>query len=129
MITAIYASLCALLMMWLAMRVIALRWEKRVKFGDGEQADLKSAIRAHGNAAEYIPIALILLFLLEYNGLHPLLIHMLGAAFVYGRYTHAKALLTNSLRARMKGMQYTLNLIITMAVANIVLALLIQFGA
>lgn len=128
MVTAIYASLCALLMVGLAMRVIALRWEKRVKFGDGEQADLKLAIRAHGNAAEYIPIALILLFLLEYNGLHPLLIHVLGVAFVYGRYTHAKALLSNSLRARMKGMQYTLNLIIAMAVANMVLMLARYLG-
>lgn len=45
MITAVYAGLSALLMIWLAMRVIALRWEKRVKFGDGEQADLKLAIR------------------------------------------------------------------------------------
>lgn len=128
MITAVYAGLSALLMIWLAMRVIALRWEKRVKFGDGEQADLKLAIRAHGNASEYIPIALILLFLLEYNGLHPLLIHMLGIAFVYGRYTHAKALLSNSMRGRMKGMQYTLNLIIAMAVASIMLALLKQLA-
>ncbi len=128
MITAVYAGLSALLMIWLAMRVIALRWEKRVKFGDGEQADLKLAIRAHGNASEYIPIALILLFLLEYNGLHPLLIHMLGIAFVYGRYTHAKALLSNSMRERMKGMQYTLNLIIAMAVASIILALLKQLA-
>ncbi len=128
MITAVYAGLSALLMIWLAMRVIALRWEKRVKFGDGEQADLKLAIRAHGNASEYIPIALILLFLLEYNGLHPLLIHMLGIAFVYGRYTHAKALLSNSMRERMKGMQYTLNLIIAMAVASIMLALLKQLA-
>jgi uncharacterized membrane protein YecN with MAPEG domain len=127
-ITAIYASLCALLIIRLAMRVITLRWEKRVKFGDGEHPDLNMAIRAHGNASEYIPIALILLFLLEYNGLHPLLIHMLGIAFVYGRYTHAKALLSNSLRERMKGMQYTLNLITAMAVANIVLALLKQLA-
>ena len=128
MITAVYAGLSALLMIWLAMRVIDLRCEKRVKFGDGEQADLKLAIRAHGNASEYIPIALILLFLLEYNGLHPLLIHMLGIAFVYGRYTHAKALLSNSMRERMKGMQYTLNLIIAMAVASIILALLKQLA-
>lgn len=129
MITAIYASLCALLMIWLATRVINLRWEKRVKFGDGEQVDLKLAIRAHGNAAEYVPIALILLFLLEYNGLRPLFIHVLGIAFVYGRYTHARALLSNSLRERMKGMQYTLNLIIAMAVANIVLLLIKYIGA
>ncbi len=128
MITAIYAGLCALLMVRLAMRVISLRWEKRVKLGDGEQSDLRTAIRAHGNASEYIPIGLILLFLLEYNGLPPLLIHMLGASFVYGRYTHAKGLMADSLRPRMKGMNFTLNLILAMAVANIVLALMKSVG-
>ncbi len=115
-------------MVRLAMRVISLRWEKRVKLGDGEQVDLRTAIRAHGNASEYIPIGLILLFMLEYNGLPPVLLHMLGISFVYGRYVHARGLLTNSLRQRMKGMNFTLNIILAMAIANIALAILKMFG-
>jgi uncharacterized protein len=120
--TSIYASLCGLLMAWLALQTIKARRANKVKLGDGGNFELQSAIRAHGNFTEYMPITLILLFLLEYNGAPALVIHAIGTAFLVGRWIHAQGLLTDNLRKRVMGMGYTLNILIGLAVANIVMA-------
>lgn len=122
--TSIYAGLCGLLMAWLALQTIKLRRANRVKLGDGGNFVLQSAIRAQGNFAEYMPIVLILLFLLEYNGMYYLVIHAVGIAFLTGRCIHAQGLLTDNLRYRMRGMGFTLTILIGLAVVNILLAVL-----
>ena len=121
--TSIYAGLCGLLMAWLAIQAIKVRRANKVKLGDGGIFDLQSAIRAHGNFAEYMPITIILLFLLEHNGAPALLIHVIGLAFLYGRWTHAQGLLKDNLRKRVTGMGFTLNILIGLAISNIVLAI------
>ncbi len=120
--TSIYAGLCGLLMAWLALQTIKSRRANRVKLGDGGNFALQSAIRAQGNFAEYMPIVLILLFLLEYNGMYSLVIHAVGMAFLAGRWIHAQGLLKDNLRYRMRGMDFTLAILIGLAVANILLA-------
>ncbi len=120
--TSIYAGLCGLLMAWLALQTIKVRRANRVKLGDGGNFALQSAIRAQGNFAEYMPIVLILLFLLEYNGMYSLVIHAVGMAFLAGRWIHAQGLLKDNLRYRMRGMDFTLAILIGLAVANILLA-------
>ncbi len=40
----------------------------RVAYGDGGFSELQSAIRIHGNAVEYIPIAIVLMLFMEMNG-------------------------------------------------------------
>ena len=122
--TSIYAGLCGLLMAWLALQTIKMRRANRVKLGDGGSLALQSAIRAQGNFAEYMPIVLILLFLLEYNGMYYLVIHAVGMAFLIGRWIHAQGLLKDNLRYRMRGMSFTLVILIGLAVANILLAVL-----
>lgn len=121
--TSIYAGLCGLLMVWLALQTIKVRRANKVKLGDGGDFELQSAIRAHGNFAEYMPITIILLFLLEYNGMHYLVIHVIGIAFLVGRWTHAQGLLKDNLRKRVMGMGFTLNIIIGLAIANIILTI------
>lgn len=121
--TSIYAGLCGLLMTWLALETIKVRRANKVKLGDGGDFELQSAIRAHGNFAEYMPITIILLFLLEYNGMHYLVIHVIGIAFLVGRWTHAQGLLKDNLRKRVMGMGFTLNIIIGLAIANIILTI------
>lgn len=120
--TSIYAGLCGLLMAWLALQTIKARRASRVKLGDGGDFALQSAIRAHGNFAEYMPIVLVLLFLLEYNGAPVLAIHVVGIAFLIGRWIHAQGLLKDDVRKRVKGMGFTLAILIGLAVANILLA-------
>jgi uncharacterized protein len=122
--TSIYAGLCGLLMAWLSLQTIKVRRANRVKLGDGGNFVLQSAIRAQGNFAEYMPIVLILLFLLEYNGMYYLVIHAVGIAFLIGRWIHAQGLLKDNLRYRMRGMDFTLSILIGLALANILLAVL-----
>lgn len=117
MVTAIYAALLALLVVWLSLRVIKLRQVKNIGLGDAGDSELQAAIRAQANATEYIPISMILLFLLEMSGGHAALLHVGGVAVVAGRALHARGLLADAFRARVLGMQLTLLAIIGLALA------------
>ncbi len=128
MISSIYASVLALLIVWLSLRVIKLRRANQVLLGDGGHQDLQNAIRAQGNAAEYIPIALILLLLLELSQAHFVIINFAGIVLVIGRLLHAKGLLTESVRYRVLGMQCTLYTIITLAILNLAYFLFTRLG-
>jgi uncharacterized membrane protein YecN with MAPEG domain len=119
MITAIYAALSALLIVRLSLSVIKLRRQNRVSVGDGGNEALQLAIRAHSNAVEYIPIALMLLFMLEFNGAPKLLVHISGIMLLTGRVLHAMGLTAKDLQRRVLGMQITIYLLIGLAVLNI----------
>ena len=118
MISSIYAGILALLIVWLSLNVIKLRRANKVRLGDGGIPQLQNAIRAQGNATEYVPIALVLLVLLELSGAYPLLVHLGGAAIIIGRLLHAKGLLTDNLRFRVLGMQITIFTIVSLAVSD-----------
>ena len=49
-------------------------------------------IRIHGNAAEYIPIALLMMLVYELNGGARTTLHVCGCALVLGRVLHAAGL-------------------------------------
>ncbi len=87
-ITALYASLLALLMIILAYQVIQQRIKHKSGLGH-EQEPILVAARAHANASEYIPITLILLTLAELNGASSLVLHICGSAFLLARMAHA----------------------------------------
>lgn len=118
MISSIYAGILALLIVWLSLNVIKLRRANKVRLGDGGIPQLQNAIRAQGNATEYVPIALVLLVLLEFSGAYPLLVHLGGAAIIIGRLLHAKGLLTDNLRFRVLGMKITIFTIVSLAVSD-----------
>lgn len=120
MISAFYAALSGLLIVKLAIDVIKIRRAKKISIGDGEDKQLQLATRTHANAIEYIPITLLLLFALEFNGASKLLIHALGIAFVTGRVLHALGLPNDDMPKRVLGMQITLYLIIGLAALNLV---------
>ena len=119
MISAIYASLSALLIVWLSLHVIKIRHAERVNIGDGGCARLSLAVSAQSNAVEYIPIALLLLFALEMNSAHAALVHGFGIALLLGRTLHARAMLTENLGLRVRGMQITIWTIIGLALGNL----------
>ena len=75
---------------------------------------------AQSNALEYIPIALILLFALEYNNAPLLIVHAFGLLLLTGRVIHANAILTDNLRKRVLGMQITIWVLIGLAITNLV---------
>ncbi len=123
-IVALYAGLLGLLYMLLAANVIRIRRADSVSLGDGGNPLLERRIRAHGNFAEYTPIALVLIALAEAGGGPSWLIHGLGIALVIGRVMHAVALtsLTPRSVARVGGMVATLNVIGIAAAACLVIA-------
>lgn len=88
-LTAVYAGLCGLLMVVLSAGVIRQRGRARVSLGDGGDAGLIRWIRAQGNFAEYVPLALLLLALAEAQGAPAVALHGLGGALVLGRVLHA----------------------------------------
>lgn len=88
-IIPIYAALLGLLLLALTAAVVRLRGKHKVGIGDGGHADLALACRAHANFIEYVPLALILLLLLEYRGVPVWALHGLGSALFFGRVLHA----------------------------------------
>ena len=120
--TSIYAGLSGLLLAWLATRIIKERRANKVKLGDNGVYKLQSAIRAHGNFAEHMPITIILLFLFEYNGAAIWMIHLIGVTFLVGRWIHSQGLLKDDLRKRVQGMGFTFIVLIGLAIANMGMA-------
>ncbi|EGU44336.1 glutathione S-transferase-related protein [Vibrio ichthyoenteri ATCC 700023] len=120
MITALYAALLALLMMWLAVQVIKQRRKNRVAYADGGIEGLQIARSAQGNAVDSIPITVILLALLEFNGANVLLIHGLGILFLVGRIVHARAILAQDLKGRVMGMKLTFATMFALVVLNLI---------
>jgi uncharacterized protein len=87
-ITGFYLGILALLYLVLGLQVSRLRRGNRVLFGDGDNRQLRSAIRAHGNFAEYVPIIVLLVALLEMSGTSALRIHLLMGALLVARLLH-----------------------------------------
>lgn len=88
-LTAVYASITAFLMLFLAYRVSTFRLKYKKGMGLTEDRDFESAVRSHGNLAEYAPITLILLAVGELNGVTTQWVYLVGLAFIAGRLLHA----------------------------------------
>jgi len=88
-ITGFYTSLLALLFIGLSINIIRLRLQNKTGIGDGGHKVLAKAVRVHGNFAEYIPMALLMLGIYEINGANPMMLHIFGAVLFIGRIFHA----------------------------------------
>ncbi|WP_417685054.1 MAPEG family protein [Pseudidiomarina gelatinasegens] len=91
-ISMLYAGLLTLLYFALSVNIIRLRWRDRVGLGTGDSQDLKVAVRIHGNFAEYVPLSLLLLVVMELQGAAVDLLYGLGAALFVARICHALGL-------------------------------------
>ncbi|ELE6600568.1 TPA: MAPEG family protein [Vibrio alginolyticus] len=120
MITALYANILAILIIWLAVQVIKQRRLNQIAYADGGVEALQIARSAQSNATEYIPITLILMALLEFNSAYPTWIHLTGVIFVIGRVIHAKGILKKDLKKRIRGMQVTFLVILSLVVLNMI---------
>jgi uncharacterized membrane protein YecN with MAPEG domain len=67
-VTAFYAAVFALLYVGLSSWVVAGRLSADVLHGDGGNQTLEKRIRAQGNFGEYVPLALLVIALLEAAG-------------------------------------------------------------
>ena len=91
-IFAFYAAANAALLLILAMLVTRARRITKTTLGDGGNTRMSQAVRAHGNASEYIPIGLILLYALVLVGAPTWFLHLQGATLTLGRVFHALGL-------------------------------------
>lgn len=115
--TLLFAGLCAMLQCLLTALVIARRARTGVDFMDGGDLPLLRRIRAHGNFVETVPMALLLMALLELSGLATVWLWALGGCLLLGRLLHASSLLTdNQSWSRRGGMALTLCALSTEAV-------------
>ena len=87
-VTAFVAAVCALLLLVTAIDTVRQRLRLKAAFGDHGDPKLISASRAHGNLAEYAPITIILLGLLETVRADHMALMILGAIFLIGRVAH-----------------------------------------
>lgn len=109
-IAAIYAGVNILLLLVLAVLVVAGRRKHKIRLGDAGNEEFLRSVRAHANAAEYIPAGLVgLLFVALMEPATPLwLLHAAGISLTVGRISHAIGLHTGVLNAgRMLGMVLT----------------------
>jgi len=88
-VSSAYAAAIGLLAALLTVRVILGRVRTGVQAGDGGDALLGRAIRAHANLAEQAPLALLLIVLAEVLGCAPAFVHALGGLLVLGRLLSA----------------------------------------
>jgi uncharacterized membrane protein YecN with MAPEG domain len=86
---AAYAALFGLVSTVLTARVIMNRVRSGIQAGDGGDASLARAIRAHANFAEQVPLALLLLLLVDGLGVAAPIVHALGATLVIARLGNA----------------------------------------
>ena len=88
-ITMLYAGALALILLVLSTRVIQARGQQKVYMGDGGNEIVLRRMRGHANFAEYVPMCLVLIALLELRGAPAWELHALGATLLVARMLHA----------------------------------------
>jgi hypothetical protein len=121
----IYAALLALVFVGLSALVIRQRGRAKVAIGWGGDALLERFARIHANFAEYVPLALLLLAMLEWKGLNPWVLHGLGLVLLLGRLAHAYGMsqVQENFRFRVTGMMSTFGVIVVAAILLLVRSL------
>jgi len=87
-----YAAVLAILYIFLSARVIRSRISERVKIGTGGSRIVERRMRIHANFAEYVPLAIVLLIVMEMQGRPSLWLHILCIVLVIARIGHVIAL-------------------------------------
>jgi hypothetical protein len=89
LVTTLYAGILGLIGIGLAIACGRIRGKSHISIGDGGNLEMMTAMRRQANFIEVVPLALILIGLLEMNGVGSGAIHGLGAGLVVVRLCHA----------------------------------------
>ena len=122
---ALYTGLNILLILALTWQVIGHRHREKITLGDGGFPPLIRAIRAHANATEVAPIALIGLMAMAMANAPLWIIHIGGLSLTLGRALHAYGLsrVEGASFGRFVGMLMSLVALLWIAIACVWLAL------
>ena len=115
-ITALYAGILAVV---LGFRVGRQRLKNEVSLLHGESPELLEEIRRHANFTEAVPLALILLGLIELNGASATLLHGLGIALVVVRIAHPIGLHHDNMRHPLRGVGSMGTIVVTVIAAGV----------
>jgi len=92
-ITPIYAGFFGIMLVVLSRRVVKLRLKHEGnKMREMGHNELTAAVRAQGNFVEYLPLALLLMWMLETMQFSPWLVHGLGVFLILARLMHLHGL-------------------------------------
>ena len=88
-VTALTATICAIMLLVTAMATVRQRFRTRTPFGAGDSdAALISASRSHGNLAEHAPLFVIMTGLLELSNANHWLLAGVATVFLAARALH-----------------------------------------
>jgi uncharacterized membrane protein YecN with MAPEG domain len=123
-VTLLYGGLNALLVTALGVNVTRMRVATGALPGKPQPPELTGPVRAHGNAAEWIPLGLVLLLVLELSQAGSRFsLHLLGGSFFLGRVLHAAGFY---MRSKVGGVGAALNYLVVAVMA--IWALALRFG-
>ena len=125
MITALYAGPLAILLLVLSARVITYRRANQLGLGDHGDKSLLKRMRAQANCAEYVPIGVLMMLLVELQDAPALLVHVIGLMLLIGRLMHGFGFSASPPRMNLRvgGMMLTLISIAVAAVSAFALSL------
>ena len=113
------AGLLGLLAVALTVNVGLMRGRKRISLGDGGDAEMNAAIRAHANLVEFAPLTLLMIYMAsDFYGFRT--VAGLSVVLLVGRLFHAGGMLGWIPRGRTIGAMATTA---TLGVAAILLAI------
>jgi uncharacterized membrane protein YecN with MAPEG domain len=120
MITSFYAGILGLLYFVISLETIKARRKEKISLGAGSENQIIHLVSAHNNFASYVPLFLILLFLIEKAGYHFFFIHLIGIIFFGGRMLHFLTMKNKekTFTKRKLGMQMTLFPLIILSLMN-----------
>ena len=90
-ITALYASILMIFALALSFKAGGFRGKTGISVGHGEPVnmDLTERVRIHQNFLEYVPMAIILMGIIELNGGNVTFLHVFGVVLIIARIAHA----------------------------------------
>ena len=116
-ITPFYAALFGIILFVLSIRTIRMRRRLKIAIGTGNDEAMERAMRVHANFCEYVPFALLLIYMLEVTAGTSYWIHVLGGGLLLGRLLHAFGLsrAQEDYRFRVTGMVLTFTVLLSSA--------------
>jgi len=90
-ITALYAGILMIFALALSFKAGGFRGKTGVSvlFGEPVNMDLAERVRVHQNFLEYVPMAIILMGIIELNGGNATFLHVFGVVLIISRIAHA----------------------------------------
>ena len=122
-LTLCLAAACALVNMWLGMRIGKIRHAESISIGDGGNEALIRRMRAQSNFLEQAPLTLALVAAVELAGKSGMWVAIGAALFVLGRIAHGIGMDGNFRAGRSIGMVTSMLFQLVLALVAVLTAL------